>query len=59
MSKYPACPVDDFSCPYCDKYGRCRLQFPAVNCDDFAAFLNEEEEEEDRYTWDDLGNNWY
>lgn len=31
------CPVNGWSCPYFGTNGRCMLNNPRVNCDDFAA----------------------
>ena len=38
------CPIDDFTCPYY-KRGKCELENPAEDCDDYAAFNYEEEDE--------------
>jgi hypothetical protein len=58
------CPLCDWLCPYYDN-GDCFLE----NCEKICgAFFTrdkdeeakeEEEEIEDKYTLDDLGNNWY
>ena len=41
------CPVGDFSCPYCNDEMRCTLEKPFVDCDDFAYYWIEDEEEEE------------
>ena len=54
-----ACPVNDWLCPYFDS-GDCTLENCEQECDAFYGLEDEEEEEiEDKYTLDDLGNNWY
>ena len=56
------CPVNDWLCPYFDN-GDCTLKNCEVECDAFYTGDEEEKEEEeeteDKYTLDDLGNNWY
>ena len=57
-----ACPVNDWLCPYFEN-GDCTLENCEVECDAFYTGDEEEKEEEeeieDKYTLDDLGNNWY
>lgn len=36
------CPVEDYECTYCDKYGFCHLRQPWRDCDDYAAFVGED-----------------
>ena len=50
------CPINDWLCPYFDN-GDCTLENCEEACDAFYAG-DEEEEIEDKYTLDDLGN-WY
>ena len=56
------CPVNDWDCPYYDN-GDCTLENCQQKCDAFysgeEAEKDEDEEVEDNYTLDDLGNNWY
>ncbi len=52
------CPVNDWLCPYFDN-GDCTLENCEVECDAFYTGDEEGEEIEDKYTLDDLGNNWY
>ena len=53
------CPVNDWLCPYFEN-GDCTLENCEQECDAFYGLEDDEEEEiEDRYTLDDLGNNWY
>jgi len=40
------CPTYDLSCPYCTKLGKCRLENPQVECDDYYAVMGGELEEE-------------
>ena len=64
------CPVNGWDCPYYTNNGhpcRCTLEDPLKDCDDFGTFWEEGddfidddwEEVEDRYTLDDLGNDWW
>jgi hypothetical protein len=54
-----ACPVNDWLCPYFEN-GDCTLENCEQECDVFYGLEDDEEEEiEDKYTLDDLGNNWY
>lgn len=56
------CPVNDWLCPYFDS-GDCTLRNCQQECDAFytgeEAEKDEDEEVEDNYTLEDLGNNWY
>jgi hypothetical protein len=58
------CPLGDWWCPYYGN-GDCSLENYEVECDAFYAgdeekeTKEEEEEIEDKYILDDLGNNWY
>jgi hypothetical protein len=53
------CPVNDWLCPYFEN-GDCTLENCEQECDVFYGLEDDEEEEiEDKYTLDDLGNNWY
>lgn len=40
------CPVDDWTCPYCDDEGFCILENPYDDCDDYAYFYESYIEEE-------------
>ena len=54
-----ACPDNDWWCPYFEN-GDCTLKNCEQECDAFYGLEDDEEEEiEDKYTLDDLGNNWY
>lgn len=68
--KHIHCPVNGWDCPYYtdeDHPCRCTLEDPLKDCDDFGTFWEEGddfidddwEEVEDRYTLDDLGNDWW
>ncbi len=68
--KHIHCPVNGWDCPYYtdeDHPCRCTLEDPLKDCDDFGSFWEEGddfidddwEEGEDRYTLDDLGNDWW
>ena len=37
------CPTYDLSCPYCTKLGKCRLENPVEECDDYYAVMGDEE----------------
>jgi replicative superfamily II helicase len=58
------CPLRDVFCPYY-KNGNCTLKNCEKICgafftrDEDEKAKEEEEEIEDKYTLDDLGNNWY
>jgi hypothetical protein len=58
------CPLRDALCPYY-KNGDCTLKNCEKICGAFyirdkkKKYKEEEEEIEDKYTLDDLGNNWY
>ena len=52
------CPERDWLCPYFDN-GDCTLENCELECDAFYAGDEEGEEIEDKYTLNDLGNNWY
>lgn len=41
------CPADSIDCPYYGYDGRCRLEDPAANCDDYYAAVGDEDEDED------------
>lgn len=41
--KYPECPIFDMSCPYCLASGECTIDDPASECDDYAAFTEDED----------------
>lgn len=43
MKNYIECPTYDLTCPYCLVSGECIIDNPAEECDDYAAY-NEEEE---------------
>ena len=68
--KHIHCPVNGWDCPYYtdeDHPCRCTLEDPLKDCDDFGSFWekgddfidDDWEEVEDRYTLDDLGNDWW
>lgn len=39
------CPTFDMTCPYCLASGECTLTHPELDCDDYAAFVDEMEDE--------------
>jgi hypothetical protein len=38
------CPVNGWDCPYWKKDGTCEIDNPIEECDDFAAFWDEDDE---------------
>ena len=40
----PMCPSGDFGCPYWTESGRCALEDPAHNCDDYIFYVGAEDE---------------
>lgn len=37
------CPIFDMSCPYCLASGECMLTHPEDECDDYMAFMEDDE----------------
>jgi hypothetical protein len=45
--KYPNCPAEDYTCPYCLASGECIIDNPKEECDTWYYYNEEEEEEEE------------
>ena len=44
---YPACPVNDWSCPYFSRSGHCLIDGdPMIECDEYYYYMHDDDEED-------------